>query len=393
MTQAHFIVRPPADEEEVAALMENHRPIFAVPVERMAGYGKLVGQENFRLITDRDKLVGGLAIVHMGQFFGGKSVPTYGIAAVGIAAGARGSGAATELMRQTMREAREKGCPLSTLYPATQPVYRYAGYEQAGCRFEITLPLNTINMRDRDLNIRPIEEGDIESIKRVYTESVRNGNGGLDRGHYIWSRVFKPRDGEADGFLVERDGQVEGYIYYVRKLGGGIFYNLACTDLVALTPEAGRRLLTFLADHRSLAEEVVFYRSPSDPILGLLTEQSCRIRLDMLWMLRVTDVAGALEARGYASGVNCELHLEVHGDFIEANNDRFILKIADGAAKVTRGGKGRIEIDIRGLAALYAGHRTPQQLAATDLLKGQPADLSPNAGAFAGPAPWMADQF
>ncbi|UCD74496.1 MAG: GNAT family N-acetyltransferase [Phycisphaerales bacterium] len=393
MTRESYTVRPPVDDDEVAALMENHRPIFAVPVERMAGYGKLVGRENFRLITAGEKLVGGLAIVHMGQFFGGRSVPTYGIAAVGIAAQVRGRGAATELMRQTIREAYERGCPLSTLYPATQPVYRYAGYEQAGCLYEITLPLDTVNMRNRSLNVRPIEEGDVETIKRVYTESVQHCNGPLDRGHYIWSRVFKPREGQADGFLVERDSRCEGYLYYIRREGGRIFYNLKCTDLVALTPEAGRRLLTFLADHRSLAEEAVIFRSPADPMWALLAEQTCRVKLEMQWMIRINDVVKALEGRGYPTGLNSEIHLEVADDLNEANHGRFVLRIADGEGKVERGGEGRLQIDIRGLAALYSGYRSPQQLSTAGLLKAEPADMVAAAGAFAGTGPWMAEQF
>lgn len=388
-----YAVRPPQNKEEVDALLENHRPIFDVPAERIQAYGDLVGQENFRIILADGKLVGGLAIVHMGQFFGGNSVPTWGIAAVGVAPSVRGKGAATELMQAVMREAYEKGCPLSTLYPATQPLYRYAGYEVAGCLYDITLPLDVINMRDRSLNVRPIEEGDIEAIKHVYTQSVRHGNGPLDRGDYLWKRVFKPREGEADGFLVERDGEVEGYIYYIRRQGGKIFYSLRASDLAAITPEAGRRLLSFLADHRSLADQISLYHPSTGPIWNLLPEQSCQVRLDTQWMLRVTHVIKALEMRGYAAGMTGELHLEIHGDFIEENNGRFVLQVADRRGKVTPGGEGRLKVHIRGLAALYSGHRTARQLMIADLLEGEPADLDIAEGIFAGPSPWMCDQF
>ncbi len=87
-------------------------------------YQNHVGRENFRLLCQEQEIIGGLAIYFMGQYIGGQSIPIGGIAAVGIAPQYRGQKAATTLMREVLKELENKNIPLSTLYPATQQLYR-----------------------------------------------------------------------------------------------------------------------------------------------------------------------------------------------------------------------------------------------------------------------------
>ncbi len=53
----------------------------------------------------------------MAHWFGGESVPTLGIAGVGVDPAARGKGLALRLMQACLRDAREAGVALSSLYP------------------------------------------------------------------------------------------------------------------------------------------------------------------------------------------------------------------------------------------------------------------------------------
>ena len=81
-------------------------------------------------------LVGGLGILFMGQWFGGRSVRTGGIAAVGVPPEERGEGAAEALMTSVLRGLRKRGVPISTLYPSNLRLYRKVGYEQVPRRHE-----------------------------------------------------------------------------------------------------------------------------------------------------------------------------------------------------------------------------------------------------------------
>jgi predicted acetyltransferase len=394
-TERAYDVRPIDTDDELSRLIAILCDTFNIPDERAPTFIDRVGRENFRIVTSDEHIPGGLALVPMGQFFGGRSVPMTGIVAVGIEPAFRGRGAGTALMKQTVRELHEQRVPLSTLYPATQPIYRAAGYEQCGNHFQVTLPLERIRLRDRSLDVRLVEERDLEIVHDLYRRDAMRSTGPLDRGPYIWERVYERRGMKATGYLVERDGTAEGYIYYGRSETGAHMpaYNLGVTDLVALTSDAGRRIYSMLADHQSMAGEATFSRSVSDPLLALLPEQSYQIHLTLHWMLRIVDVEAALSKRGYSPGVRGAVHFNVNDDLIESNNGRFMLEVDGGGGTVTRGGEGTLDIDIRGLSMLYTGHRSPRQLLATHHLRASEDDAAAAGAIFAGTDPWMADMF
>jgi predicted acetyltransferase len=389
-----YSVRPPHDEDELAALNRVFQPVFNFPLERGEQYAAQLGREHYRMLFAGDELIGGHAMIEMGQFFGGRSVPTIGISLVGIASHRRGRGAGAFLMKQVVREMYERGVALSTLYPATQPLYRAVGYEQAGMRWEVTQPLDTMNPLDRGLEMRPIENDDDETVRHLYRAEAITHNGALDRSDFMWWRQRIPRGVTAFGQLLLADGEPEGYVYYThqpREVHPP--YDIAVSDVVVRTERAARRLLSYFADHRSMTGQVRLFRPPNDPILALLREQSCRIALDIKWMLRIVDVAKALTARGYAPDVTAELHFSVRDELVKSNQGRHVLRIRDGRGEIESGGEGRLDIDIRGLAMLYSGFCSATRLLTTDLLRGDPADARAADPAFAGPMPWMTEVF
>ncbi len=384
------------DDRQAAALGEILRHTFHFPPERVPRFFEVAGRENLRVLHAGGDVIGGLVLIPMGQFFGGRSVKTAGVAAVAIDQHERGRGAASALMSSAVREMRAMGFSLSSLYPATQPLYRRAGYEQAGTAYRCVLPTAHIEAVGREERIRPVTDADASVIERCYLERARRVNGHLDRGRYIWSRVQNHRGTEARGFVVECDGTVEGYTYLIRQDSPTRPYNLLCTDLVANTASAARRLLQFFADHRSMVGEVIWRGSPVDAIHLSLREQAVRDEVKDHWMLRLLDAACAFEGRGYAPGVFGELHLEVHGDDVlpEVNNGRLLVQVAEGRAQVQRGaGRGSVRVHIRGLASIYSGFLSPWQARAAGWIEGEDDAIARLAAALAGAAPWIADDF
>jgi predicted acetyltransferase len=187
---------------------------------------------------------------------------------------------------------------------------------------------------------------------------------------------------------------VEGYLYLVRRRHGHTHeLDIALTDFVARTPAAGRRLLGFLGDHRSVARDVLWMGGPSDPLLLLLREQTYQVKQLFLWMVRVVDVPGALEARGYPAGLSGALHLEVADDLLPENHGRFVLEVDGGGARVRRGGDGSLRLDVRALAPLYSGMHSAAALQAVGRLEADEASVRLATALFAGPAPAMPDMF
>ncbi len=390
-------ISPPADELEAVDFAKLAcQALFFQPAD-LDAWIKAEGLENVRLVRVNGKLAGGLVRQPMGQWFGGKSVPMAGIRMVAVAPEHRAGGIGSQLMQATLEELHREGIPLSTLYPATQPVYRRQGYEQAGTRLCYRIPARGIDLRDRTLTLRKITESDMPQVREVYARRAKRTAGNLDRSEWLWARIFNPPAWFSPmyGYLVERDGELEGYLVYSQKLVTAPPHDNEVTveDFVALTADAGRRLLTFLADHRSVAEHVSFWGAPADPLLYLPSEQTFKITDRLDWMLRLVDVRAALMARGYPAGLTAELHLDVRDDVLPANNGHFVLHVADSRGQVAKGGRGELCIDVRGLAALYSGHLSPGELQATGYLEGGEHALACAGSIFAGPAPWMSDIF
>jgi predicted acetyltransferase len=366
---------------------------FGTSTEDATTWLTSVGLEHLRVARREGRLVGGLLVIPMGQWFGGKSVPMLGVAGVAVAPEERGRGIARSLMRATLTEARANGVALSALYPATLTLYRLSGYELAGARFRFTARLKDLPLGGRDQEVHPIEDADRAEVEGAYQAWARVRSGALDRGEYIWRRVRTPRQGVARGFLVRGAKGVEGYLYATQRARpGGMGYDLVLTDFVALSAHAARSLLGLLADHRSTGELCVWHGGFPDPLLFEQPEIATTVELHEQFMLRIVHVEAALRARGYPR-VDADIELDVADSELPDNNGKYRLVVRGGSAEVTRGGSGKVRLDVRALATLYSGYLRASDLARSGRITGDASSLETLEALFAGPNPALGDFF
>jgi predicted acetyltransferase len=377
-----------ADEiDNVNILLEQ---ALTFPRGTMAPWTAVIGHEHMRVVRRDGRAVAGIGIIPMGHYFGGRSVRAGGITAVGVSPEQRGSGVGLWMLQQSLHELHRQGVPIATLYPATTAFYRRSGFERAAQRIIYEVPLAAIGVRDYTLEAVPVGPDEYPIIKQLYAQQGARGAAFMDRPAFYWDDILDPKDKRNYKFIVRRDGVPEGYLIFLHASWGE---PLNVRDSVALTPAAGRRLLTLLADHRSMIETVRILGGTNDTLLFLLAEQKQKVSSSLDLMLRIVDVSGALTARGYPAGVNAELHLEVRDELLPTNNGRFVLTVGDRRASVRGGGAGSVRLHVRDLAALYSGYMTPSELQAAGTLDGQEADLAIAAQIFAGPRPWTPDMF
>jgi predicted acetyltransferase len=357
----------------------------------------VVGIENFRELRLGDRLVAGFGYVPMGQWFGDVSVPCAGITVVGVAPEHRGSGAGSTMMRLMLEEMHRDGTPLSSLYPAVLGFYQSAGFERAGQRITYELALNEIDVHERELDLKPISHEDYPTIRELYDRRARVSSGNLDRPAWMWEHKLHSEKQRLFRYLVMNGDAPEGYLIYRQ---GDTRTPITVTDVCVLTQRAARRVLTFLAGHRSMIEQVTWNGGPLDPLVYLLREPMVAVAraramtsLSFDWMLRLVDVPKALALRGYPAGLSAELHLDVRDDILPSNQGRMVLSVEGGRGEVHPGGEGRIRLHVRDLAALYSGFMSPAELRVLGTLDGPDADLALAGATFAGPRPWMADMF
>src|SRR5690606_25675081 len=159
-------------------------------------------------------------------------------------------------------------------------------------------------------------------------------NGHLKRTPGLWDRLLEHPDGHQAGFVIGDPAQPEGHLIYRHCVDHHDTGHMYVRDMSALTPAAARRLWTLIADHRSTISTVNWCGPAVEPLL-CLTAEGKHVPVKVLrWMTRIVNLKEALAARGYASDVSDELHLEVRDEILPENNGRFVLRVDDGRAEV-----------------------------------------------------------
>jgi len=365
---------------------------FGTKPEKAREFVDNAGPDNWRMWSSNSRLQGVLALYPMGQWFGGRSLPMWGVACVGIDSADRGSGVGTRLMHAAVREMHERGIALSALYPAVQSLYRRAGYERAGNAYKVELRLREIAPVDRTATLRQGSPDDEPALEALETARARKHDGAVDRSALMWRRARSPGGEATRVHVVEENGTITGYVRWRERAGRSGHY-LWASEVIASTPVSARRLLAFFADHGAQIQKALWQGHATEPLLTAADSLCTKVEIADTWMLRVTDVASALCGRGYPAGLCAEVQLDVVDELCPGNAGRWVLRVEDGVGHAERGGDGRIGLDVRQLATIYSGHAHPLTIRAAHPVSGSDADLATLGSIFAGHDPWMPDGF
>lgn len=388
-----------ADAPDVMRLIST---AFGVTKEQFDSWLAVARADRFRVMERAgEPAVSCLLLADLGQFFGGRLVGMEGVAGVAVAPEARGGGEGAAIMREAILEMHRRGVALSTLFPATQALYRRVGYEQAGYMNEIRITPSTIgaSREDRALPMRPVKPEDWPRIESAHREAMTPINAAIARNSYIWERVRVWRGEPTRGWVIDVDGRIEGQISLLIRTDSADRIGrkeVFCSDVQAYTARAARRMLAFLQDLGSMVNEIAFYGGPNHPLLLLLPEQRwTRAASCELWMLRIVDVERALTERGYPQGLSARVEMEFTDELIPSNNARFTLEVEGGRGRVKRGGSGSasLAMHIRDFAPIYTALQPPIVMHRLGKVTGD-AHLCESLGAiFAGGTPSITERF
>jgi predicted acetyltransferase len=344
--------------------------------------------------------VGGALYFDMRQWWAGREVPMAGIAGVKVAPEARGGGVGRQLMTRMLRLVADRGYPLSTLYPATMPIYRSLGWELAGGNYHVTVPTRSLrDLAPPDSALGQDGPGSLGGqLRRVTADDAEEVNAVLGRVHQAL-RDCGPitRDPGALRLSLEDSPDHfrylcdDGYISYEwRDRNEGLDVGW----LAAASAGTQRGLLSLLAAASSTAAEAEFRMQPDGPLWWLLRERDASLVRTSMWMLRVVNAKAAIEARGFAGAVDGSVLVNLVDDALPENTGAWELTVAGGKGALTRaeGRPGALTLGARGLAAMYAGTPLPA-LRLAGLADGGAADDDTFlTAAFAGTA-FMLDSF
>jgi predicted acetyltransferase len=391
-------LRAPTDDDRESIALCLSRSLNT-PRERALARATRLPIEDFRCVFDGDRVVATAGEFHFVQWFGGRALPCSGIFGVSTLPEYRGRGLATLAMRDLLTGARARGEPLTALFPAVLGPYRRLGYELAGTYQQYRVPIDSLPVESDPSDLPEVVEvdgeRDVRGVADAYREFVRHENGPVEPTQDRWwtRRVFDFEGDEKRHGVVARAGDVvQGFAAFAREDDPGLLhiaFGVACEPLVATTPGAMRALLSYFHGYRGLGRWLEWTGRPQDPFALLIAEQDAAVHWRFHWMLRLLDVAGALQARGYPS-IDAEAIIAIDDPNDPENAGPWRLTVERGSPRVERvDGPAPRPIPIGTLAALFSGFLKPHDAVRIGALESGDPAVEALAALLSGTDQWM----
>ncbi|MGZ4496785.1 MAG: GNAT family N-acetyltransferase [Nocardioides sp.] len=300
------------------------------------------------------------------SWFRGARVPTAGIAGVTVAAESRGAGLLPGLLAATLAEGAARGQVLSTLYPTAPGIYRRLGYELVGSFDTVEVPtaaLAAVPAPD-GITLRRASVADVPRVREVYAAWAAQQNGPLTRDGASFPASDEELLADVTGttLAVDGAGRVLGYASWRRGTGYDHAAVIDVPDLVCLDPAAARALWRLLGSFASVTGRVRLHTSGDDLARLVLPFLDWEVVHRHPYMLRVHDVAGALEALPLAGTASTAFR--VVGDPLGTMDGGYRLVVAEGQVACTRDdvAASAPTFTPQGLALAYAGAQSAGNL-------------------------------
>jgi len=428
----------PLQESELDSFMNMGAQAFRASPADSRNWRKVIDFRELRGLFVDGQLRVGLRLIEMPLMFGGKPVMAGGLSAVATPPEYRRQGLIGRLIRATLEETRERGWPLSALYAFYYPFYKRYGWEHVVDHYVYTVPVDrlplpaTVNevpgswhpvLRSTDLAADQesyrVDDADLGVLRRLYEEWAAQQSGPMLRNERWW-RLNRLGEGAAGAnrlpdayYWLNAEGTPRAYVtYQIEQTQSGQSEQkrrLVVWDWVALDPQALRALLVFLRNHDSQVDEVQITVPERMRFRALFDDPRFQVETYAELMLRLVDVAAALQARAYAPEAEGEVTLAVTDPYLEWNTGIYRLTVKEGrgavsfepfrtaaadAADGVQGARTGLSLDQRALAQLYSGYLTPNEAAELGLLTvHDPTALLAAGRIFAGPRPSFTDHF
>jgi predicted acetyltransferase len=387
---------PEEDRHQVVELL---RASLNFPRDWVEARGPTMPLEDYRCAYRGDRIVAVAAGYRFRQWFGGCDLPMSGIYAVATLPEHRGRGSASAAVLQILREAREEGMSVSSLYPAVVRPYRTLGYELGGTFSEHRLSLDAIPA-DLGGDLPTVElldpDRDLAGLKACYREWIRHGNGPLEPtdDHWWTRRILRPF-GEAISRSVAvrgHDGSIEGFaaFRYTDAEGGhlDVDFGLECLAFATTTDRATRALLAYFRSFRGVGLWVQWCGPSEDPLSVVVPEQNIATPFRYRWMLRLLDVRNALAQRGYPP-IDAEVVVAIDDPRFPENAGPWRLIVRSGEASVEPAPSAHVRpLTIGILSSMFSGYLRVHDAVRMGYLDRDDPAVPGLRQLFAGADPW-----
>lgn len=317
----------------------------------------------------------------------GRDIGCGGVSAVTTSPAFRRQGHLRELMTRAFRTMREHSQPVAMLWASMAAIYQRFGYGIAYTLYNSDFDPRTLHFVDTVATpgrLRLVKHTEAAvTVAGVYDRFVAPRTLMLQRGEERWQSVFRqwrPEDPPKLVATYEENGEVLGYTVYSvesRQLDRpGPNQRLNVQDFVWVKPAAHRALMGYFAGHDLVYSVRLTIMPTDDPLMQHAAEpRLLNLAARDGTLVRIVDVAAALEGRGYDH--DGRLTFSLADELCPWNTGSWDLQVEGGAARVrASSGDGALCLTPRALAILASGNATATTLARNGLIAGaDPAAL------------------
>lgn len=317
-------------------------------------FDELYRKENFLLMEDGEKEI--RASLHENPYemiMNNEKLSSFYIIAVAVSPQYRGKGYMGELIRYSLRNAREKGLDFVFLSPINTEIYRRYGFGYMSNLEKYSISMENIPFEriDRTYEIKKASEeknlyGDLIEI---YKEKMKNSFVYLERDENYYRRALKEMENEnGDIYIFYLENKAVGYISLYKREG-----SIEVRELFGLDKKVIESMFAFIKTHKEYYSELIIKAPVNSNMNFYIHDQTSMEKIEFPFIMgRIVNVENMLK-RLHIEDI--ELKISVTDKVIEENNGVYEISVYGAVSKKDRI-ESDIEIDITDLNHLIFGY-------------------------------------
>lgn len=330
-------------------------------------FDELYRKENFLLMDDGEKEI--RASLHENPYemiMNDEKLSSFYIIAVAVSPQYRGRGYMGELIRYSLRNAREKGHDFVFLSPINTEIYRKYGFGYISSleKYSISMEAIPFDRIDRAYEIKKVsnEKNLYADLIEVYNKKMKDNFAYLKRDEDYYRRALKEMENEnGDIYIFYLENKPAGYISLYKREG-----NIEVRELFGLDKKVIESIYAFLKTHKEYYSELIIKAPINSHLNFYIHNQTSIEKIEFPFIMgRIVNVENMLK-RLHIEDI--ELKISVTDKIIEENNGIYEISVY-GAVSKKDDIESDVEIDIADLNHLIFGYFSIDEMIELERIK------------------------
>ncbi len=315
------------------------------------------------------RLLGGMRFHDFRMNFLGSRVAAGGVGAIAVDLLHKKEHVAKEMMTYFIQHYRERGAPITLLYPFRPDFYKKMGFGYGTKLNQYRVKPAALPKGSSRAHVRYLDKNDREAVRDCHNRFLAQTHGLIEKSAYELKGLMESSKYRILGY--ERDGQIRGYLAFRFSKGDcTLLSDIHVRELVYEDWDALSELLTFLHVQADQIRHVIF--DTHDEYFHHLLLDPRNGSPELIWevyhpsnvqavgiMYRVINtpkIFDSLKERDFG-GQTCRVKLTIEDSFLLENAGSTLLCFEDGRLRLADSGAHDVEVrmDVAEFSSLLVG--------------------------------------